>query len=44
MIKSRKISGHLAHMCEKADAYIVLIKRSERQRPVGKPRCKWEDI
>jgi len=35
MIKSRKISEHLAHMCEKTDAYILLVKRSEGQSPVG---------
>lgn len=23
---------------------VQLGKRPERQRPVGKPRCKWEDI
>jgi hypothetical protein len=30
-------------MGEKRNAYRVLVGKSERKRPLGRPRCKWKD-
>ncbi|KAJ4446173.1 hypothetical protein ANN_12866 [Periplaneta americana] len=44
-IKSRRLrwAEHVARMSESINAYRVLVERSERQRPLGKPRRRWED-
>ncbi|KAJ4452158.1 hypothetical protein ANN_03676 [Periplaneta americana] len=44
-IKSRhlRLAGHVARMGESKNAYRVLIGRPERGRPLGRPRCRWED-
>ncbi|KAJ4447465.1 hypothetical protein ANN_09472 [Periplaneta americana] len=34
---------HVAHMGESRNAYRVLVGRAERKRPLGRPRCRWED-
>jgi hypothetical protein len=30
-------------MGEGRDAYRILVGRSERRRPLGRPRCRWVD-
>ena len=45
MIKSRRMSlaGHVARMRESRDVYKVLMGKPEGQRPLGRPRRRWED-
>jgi hypothetical protein len=45
VIKSRKMrwAGHVARMGEGRGAYRILVGRSEGRRPIGRPRCRWED-
>jgi hypothetical protein len=45
VIKSRRMRwvGHVAHMGEKRGAYQILVGRPEGRRPLGRPRCRWED-
>ncbi|KAJ4451539.1 hypothetical protein ANN_03004 [Periplaneta americana] len=44
-IKSRHLrwAGHAAHMGESRNAYRVLVGRPAGKRPLGRPRCRWED-
>ena len=45
-IKPRKMSwtGHVVCMRERGGAsYRVLLEKPEGKRPLGKPRCRWED-
>ncbi|KAJ4452141.1 hypothetical protein ANN_03659 [Periplaneta americana] len=44
-IKSRRLrwAGHLARMGESRNACRVLVGRPEGKRPLGRPRCRWED-
>jgi hypothetical protein len=34
--------GHVAHM-EERNVYKVLMGKLEEKRPLGIPRCRWED-
>jgi hypothetical protein len=45
VIKSRRMrwAGHVARMGEKRGAYRILVGRPEGRRPLGRPRCRWED-
>jgi hypothetical protein len=45
MIKSRRMRwvGYVAHMGEGRGVYRVLGGRPEGKRPLGRPRCRWED-
>jgi len=45
VIKWRKIrwAGHVACMGERRDVYRVLVGKPEGKRPLGRPRCRWED-
>jgi hypothetical protein len=45
MIKSRRMrrTGHVARMAEVRGVYKVLVGRPEGKRPLGRPRCRWED-
>jgi hypothetical protein len=44
VIKSRiRWVGHVACMWEKRNAYKVLVGKSDRRKPLGRPRHKWED-
>jgi hypothetical protein len=45
VIKSRRLRwvGHVACMGEGRGVYMVLVGRPERKRPLGRPRCRWED-
>ncbi|KAJ4436680.1 hypothetical protein ANN_16811 [Periplaneta americana] len=44
-IESRYLrwAGHVARMGESRNAYRVLVGRPQRKRPLGRPRCRWED-
>ena len=45
MIKSRRMrwAGYVARMGERRGVYSVLVEKSEGNRPLGRPRCRWED-
>jgi hypothetical protein len=45
MIKSRKMrcTGHVARMGEVRTVNEILVGKSERKRPRGRPTCGWED-
>jgi hypothetical protein len=45
MMKSRRIrcAGQVPQMGEKKNAYMLLIGKSEGNRPLGRPRCRWVD-
>jgi hypothetical protein len=45
VIKARRMrwAGHVARMGEVRDAYNILVGRPEGRRPLGRPRCRWED-
>jgi hypothetical protein len=44
-IKSRRVRwvGHVARMGEERELYKVLVGKPEGKRPLGRPRCRWED-
>jgi hypothetical protein len=45
VIKSRRMrwAGHVARMGEGRNVYRDLVGRPEGKRPLGRPRCRWED-
>ena len=45
VIKSRRLrwAGHVAHMGERRGVYIVLVGEPEGNRPLARPRHRWED-
>jgi hypothetical protein len=45
VIKARRMrwAGHVARMREGRGVYRVLVGRPEGRRPLGRPRCRWED-
>jgi hypothetical protein len=45
MIKSRRMrwAGHVARMGERRGVYRVLVGKPEGNRPLGRPRRRWED-
>jgi hypothetical protein len=45
IIKSRRIrwAGHIALIGEKRNADRILVGKPEGKRPLGRPRCRWED-
>ncbi|KAJ4428454.1 hypothetical protein ANN_24491 [Periplaneta americana] len=44
-IKSRRLrwTGHVARMGESRNTYILLVERPEGERPLRRPRRRWED-
>ena len=38
-----KLAGHVARMGERKGVYMVLVGKLEGKRPLGRPRCRWED-
>jgi len=36
-------AGHVACLWERRGVYKVLVGKSGRKRPLGKPRLRWED-
>jgi hypothetical protein len=45
VIKSRRMrwAGHVVRMGEGRGVYRGLVGKPERKRPLGRPRCRWED-
>ena len=45
VVKSRRMrwAGHVARMGEDRVVHRVLLGKPEGKRPLGKPRCRWED-
>jgi len=45
VIKSTRMRwvGHVAHMGEGRAVYRVLVGKPGGKRPLGRPRCRWED-
>jgi len=45
VIKSRRMrwAGHVARMGEGRGVHRVLVGKLEGKRPLGRPRCRWED-
>jgi hypothetical protein len=45
-IKSRRMrwAGHVACMGEERGVHRFLVGKPEGKRPLGRPRCRWEDI
>jgi hypothetical protein len=45
VIKSKRMrwAGHVVRMGEGRGVYRVLVWRPEGKRPLGRPRCRWED-
>jgi hypothetical protein len=45
VIKSRRMrwAGHVARMGERRGVYRVVVGKPEGRRPLGRPRCRWED-
>ena len=45
VIKSRSMrwTDHVVRMGPRRGLYRVLVGKSERKRPLGRPRCRWED-
>ena len=45
MIKSRRLrwAGHVARMEECRSAFKILTGKLTGRRPLGRPRCRWED-
>jgi hypothetical protein len=45
-VKSRRMrwAGHVARMGEERKVYKVLVGKPEGKRPLGRPRCRWEDV
>jgi hypothetical protein len=45
VVKSRRMrrAGPVAHMGEERGVHRVLVGKPERKRPLGTPRCRWED-
>jgi hypothetical protein len=46
VVKSRQMrwAGHVEHMGEDRGVHRVLVWKPEGKRPLGRPRCGWEDI
>jgi hypothetical protein len=45
VVKSRRMKwvGHVARVGERRGVYRVLVGKSEGKRPLGRPKCTWED-
>jgi hypothetical protein len=45
VMKSRRLrwAGHVARMGERRGAYRALVGKPDGRRPLGRPRCRWED-
>jgi len=41
--RSMRWARHVARMGKMKRAYSVLVGKTERKRPLGRPRCRWED-
>jgi hypothetical protein len=36
-------AGYVVYMGEMRNAYSILVGKPEGKRPLGRPRCRWED-
>jgi hypothetical protein len=43
VIKSRRWARYVARMGEERVVYKVLVGKPEGKRPLGRPRCRWEE-
>jgi hypothetical protein len=45
MIKSRRMRwpGHATHTEEMENAYRILLIKPQDEKPLRRPRCRWED-
>jgi hypothetical protein len=43
LVKYFRTAGHVAGIGERRGAYMVLVGKPERRRPLGRPRRRWED-
>jgi hypothetical protein len=45
VIESRRMRwvGHVAHMRMILNAWNILVGKPEGKKPLGRPRCRWED-
>ena len=45
VIKSRRMiwAGYVAHMGKRRELHRVLVEKPKGKRPLGRPRCRWED-
>jgi hypothetical protein len=45
VVKSRRMrwAGHVARMGEDRGVQRVLVGKPEGKRPLGRPKCRWED-
>jgi hypothetical protein len=45
VVKSRRMrwAGHVARMGEDRGVHRALAGKPEKKRPLGRPRCRWED-
>jgi hypothetical protein len=45
MIKLKRMrwAGHVENMLATRCVYMVLVGKPEEKRPLGRPRCRWED-
>ena len=45
VIKSRRMrwAGHVAHVRERRGVYRILVGKPDRNRPLGRPKRRWED-
>jgi len=45
VVKSRRMrwAGHVARMGERRGVHRVLVGKPEGKRPLGRPKCRWED-
>jgi hypothetical protein len=46
IIKSRRMrwAGHMARMVEKRNVYRLLVGKAKGKRPLGRPRCRMDNI
>jgi hypothetical protein len=42
-IKDDEAGEHEACMKEMRNMYKILVEKSEGKKPLGRPRCRWED-
>jgi hypothetical protein len=42
-MKRMGLAGHVARIGERSCVYRILVGETEGMRPLGRPRCRWED-
>jgi hypothetical protein len=43
LIENNEMGGHVARIGEGRGVYRILVGKLEGKRPLGRPRCRWED-